>query len=144
MAKVLMRGRSRFLFFDIGFTYYKVTDEYLSIKRGMLTTNNDKQLLYTIMDIDYTQSILQKLLFHTGNLIITCRSSVGEKEIVLNNIPNPERTSEKILDLATRKRESMDFHISEGLGGFGNGNQAYQGQDNYNRVRGDKHDDEWF
>lgn len=142
MSKVLLKGRSRILFFDWGFTFYKVTDEYISIKRGMLTTSNDKELLYTIMDADYTQTVLQKLLFHTGNLTLICRGSNGEKEIVLENVPNPDRLSERILDLATKKRNSMDFHISEGLGGFNNNQNVYQEQQNYSRNS--DHDDGWF
>ena len=63
-SNVIMKERKRWLFFGLPFTFttYTLTDKKLIIKKGFFNTEEDEILLYRVLDLSKTRSLLQKLV----------------------------------------------------------------------------------
>lgn len=93
----LIQERKRWLFFGLPFTFtsYLLSDRKLTVRSGLLTTNEDDILLYRVMDTSLRRTLMQKL-FGLGSIHIAS-SDQSLPELVIKNIRN-SRDFKDVLD----------------------------------------------
>lgn len=101
--EVKWRDRKHWMWFPWTFTKYEVRNGRLYIQTGLFKTNFDETLLYRIVDIRLTRTLLQKI-FGTGTVSLFTRVDVN-REIKLENVKNPVEVKEYISDLVESIRD---------------------------------------
>lgn len=93
----LIQERKRWLFFGLPFTFttYLLSERKLTVRSGLLTTNEDDVLLYRVMDTSLRRTLMQKI-FGLGSIHIAS-SDQSLPELVIKNIRN-SRDFKDILD----------------------------------------------
>ena len=86
-----------------------ITNESVTVKRGILNKREHQFQLSTITDVNYHQNLWQRLLRY-GTLVIRSFSHAG-REIYAGNIDNPKRAMSAISKLVDQKLEKP--HIKE-------------------------------
>ena len=88
---------------------YTVTSERLKITRGMVGRKVENFELIRVQDIDYKQSMGERLV-NLGDITIRGQDP-SDPEVVLRNIPNPEEVYETLRKawLEARKRHGLQF-----------------------------------
>jgi len=86
-----------------------ITNESVTVKRGILNKREHQFQLSTITDVNYRQNLWQRLLRY-GTLVIRSFSHAG-REIYVGNIDNPKRTMAAISKLVDQKLEKP--HLKE-------------------------------
>ena len=84
------------------FTKYRVDENRLYVKQGLLKTETDELLLYRIMDIKSSQTLGQRIL-GVGTVVLFC-SDKSSGVLELKNIKKPEQVRRFLSDLVERKR----------------------------------------
>lgn len=108
MAGVIWRDRKRIVFaLPWTFTRYAVTEEKLTIDKGLLSRSEEEVRLYRILDITLRRSLWQRL-FGLGT--IHCNSAdKSTPEFDIKNITNSAETKDRLSDLveACRSRKRV-------------------------------------
>jgi uncharacterized membrane protein YdbT with pleckstrin-like domain len=108
MADVIWRDRKRIVFaLPWTFTRYAVTEEKLTIDKGLLSRSEEEVRLYRILDITLRRSLWQRL-FGLGT--IHCNSAdKSTPEFDIKNITNSAETKDRLSDLveACRSRKRV-------------------------------------
>lgn len=93
----LIQERKRWLFFGLPFTFttYLLSERKLTVRSGLLTTNEDDILLYRVMDTSLRRTLMQKM-FGLGSIHIAS-SDQSLPELVIKNIRN-SRDFKDVLD----------------------------------------------
>lgn len=114
MAHILWVGRKCICGLDLSFTFYKITDEKLFVKKGMIGFDEEEVYLYKIKDKKFTQDAVQKM-FGTGTIKITLTD--GEASyITIKNVKTPFKVK-KILDQAVQdSKTAYGLHGTEMFG----------------------------
>jgi len=86
-----------------------ITNESVTVKRGILNKREHQFQLSTITDVNYRQNLWQRLLRY-GTLVIRSFSHAG-REIYVGNIDNPKRAMAAISRLVDQKLEKP--HLKE-------------------------------
>ncbi len=88
---------------------YTVTNERLKITRGMVGRKVENFELIRMQDIDYKQSMGERLM-NLGDITIRGQDP-SDPEVTLRNIPNPEEVYETLRKawLDARKRHGLQF-----------------------------------
>ena len=94
------------LWFPWTFTKYYITNDRLTIEKGLLKTVVDETLLYRIVDITMEQTLTGKL-FGTGTLIITAKAD-KTPEIRLENIAKPREIRQMLSQLVEESRNNRN------------------------------------
>lgn len=83
----IWKDRKHHCWFPLSFTKYEVKDGRIYINTGFLSSREDECLLYRVMDISLTRTLLQKL-FGTGTIEMNTKDSTTPI-IRLVNIKHP-------------------------------------------------------
>lgn len=112
-----IQEKKRWLFFGLPFTFttYLLNDRKLTVRSGLLTTNEDDILLYRIMDTSLRRTLAQKL-FGLGSVRVAS-SDQSLPELVIKNIRNARDFKEQLdarveadrLRMRVRTGEFMDI-----------------------------------
>ena len=100
------KDRKHILWFPWTFTKYYITNDRLTIEKGLLKTVVDETLLYRIVDITMEQTLTGKL-FGTGTLIITAKAD-KTPEIRLENIAKPREIGQMLSQLVEESRNNRN------------------------------------
>ena len=112
--------------FPIGLTSYKIENGKIFVNKGLFNVTSNQTRLYRITDMQMRRTFWQRLLFHTGTLILISKVD-ADHEIKFENIKNPELLNSTLSDLieADRKKNNVlgkEFYspgCGSGFGGHG-------------------------
>ena len=115
------RERKRWLFFGLPFTFtvYTVKEDIITIKRGLLRTQEDDCYMYKVQDVRHTATLIQKM-FKLGN-VICYTGDPTNPELVFQNIKNSKAVKDFIFQVseeARMKRRTMNM-LNIGTGDMG-------------------------
>lgn len=125
--KVLWEDTKRWLGMPLTFTKYKVDENRLYCKTGLLKTETNEVLLYRIMDIKGTQTLGQKL-FGVGTVVLYC-SDKTDGIIELKNIKKPEQVRRFLSEMVEQRRAESGIKGREMYGTAGKGGQDVDSND---------------
>jgi len=84
---------------------YRLTDQRLYIRRGLLTQTSDSMELIQIDDVRFIQTFIDRRINgDVGSLVIFCSADKTDKQLVLKGIENPHDIFEKIDSTRTALR----------------------------------------
>ena len=110
------RKRWAFLGLPLTFTKYVLHDNSLTVHSGFFTSVEDDILLYRIMDVTLTRTLLQKA-FGLGTLhVVSSDKTMGTLEI--RNIKNYRAFKDALSDRVDKERMRMRTRTNE-MVGFG-------------------------
>jgi len=89
------------------FTWYVLTNERLITRRGVLARKGLEIPLENINDVQFSQTILERML-HSGDLLIESAGEMGQSRF--RDIPEPEQFQ----SLLYRVREDRSRHLGSG------------------------------
>ncbi len=121
--KILLCERKRWLFFGIPWTFtkYTVDEKKILINSGFFKSIEDEILLYRIMDMSLSRTLLQKI-FRLGTITIYSQDKTSPiltiKNIKnVNNFKNvlSEAVENDKIRLRVRRSEIMDADVAEGF-----------------------------
>ena len=124
--EILWADTKRWLGLPWTFTKYKVDDERLTCKKGLLKTETDEILLYRILDIKSRETLGQKL-FGVGTVTLYC-SDKSSGVFELQNVKKPEQGRRFLSDLVEKKRTESGVKGRE-IYGSGNPMPPHPGHD---------------
>ncbi len=106
------RERKRWLFFGLPFTFtvYTVKEDIITIKKGLLRTQEDDCYMYKVQDVRHTATLIQKM-FKLGN-VICYTGDTTNPELVFQNIKNSKAIKDFIFQVseqARTKRRTMNM-----------------------------------
>ena len=115
------RERKRWLFFGLPFTFtvYTVKEDIITIKRGLLRTQEDDCYMYKVQDVRHTATLIQKM-FKLGN-VICYTGDTTNPELVFENIKNSKAIKDFIFQVSEEariKRRTMNM-LNIGTGDMG-------------------------
>ena len=90
---------------------YKITDERVSITRGLLGRSYENIELVRIQDIDYSQTLNERL-FNLGDITIRSHDP-SDPHVVLNNVKDPETVYEILRRAVLHARRKHGFTYRE-------------------------------
>lgn len=115
--------RKRWAFFGLPFTFttYTLSPKKLTVQQGLVTTSEDDILLYRVMDVSQTRTLIQKM-FRLGTLkVVSSDKSMPNLEI--KNIRNFKAFKELLGESVEKERLRMRFRTGEmidaGIDSFG-------------------------
>ena len=94
--------RKHHLWFPISFTKYRIEHGRLYVSTGLFSSREDECLLYRVLDITLTRSLLQKI-FGTGTIELTSRDQ-STPIIRLENIKRPKVVKRYLSDVIEQER----------------------------------------
>ncbi|MCI8497251.1 MAG: PH domain-containing protein [Clostridiales bacterium] len=96
--------RRRWLFFGLPFTFtkYELTQKKLIVHEGFFTSRENEILLYRVMDLTLTRTLIQKL-FGLGSLHVIS-SDKTSPDLHIRNIKNVRRFKEHLSDYVEDER----------------------------------------
>lgn len=115
------RERKRWLFFGLPFTFtvYTVKEDIITIKKGLLRTQEDDCYMYKVQDVRHTATLIQKM-FKLGN-VICYTGDTTNPELVFQNIKNSKAVKDFIFQVSEEariKRRTMNM-LNIGTGDMG-------------------------
>lgn len=107
--------RKRWLFFGLPFTFtkYELTEKKLIVQEGFFTTKENEVLLYRVMDVTLTRTLLQKL-FKLGSLHVIS-SDKTSPDLHIKNIKNVRRFKDHLSDYVEAERMRTRTRTGEWL-----------------------------
>ncbi len=112
-----IRERRRWTFFGLplSFTTYALNRKKLTVRTGLLTTNEDDILLYRVMDTSLRRTLGQKI-FGLGSIHVAS-SDQSLPELVIKNIRHPRDFKEELDERVEAERLRMRVRSGEIYGG---------------------------
>lgn len=112
-----IRERRRWLFFGLplSFTTYALNRKKLTVRTGLLTTNEDDILLYRVMDTSLRRTLGQKI-FGLGSIHVAS-SDQSSPELVIKNIRHPRDFKDELDERVEAERLRMRVRSGEIYGG---------------------------
>lgn len=112
------KDTKRHLGLPISFTSYRLTDNRLFRKSGILVRKEDQVMLYHIRDMEVTVSLWQRI-FGVGTVIVVGADATTPR-LELVNIKNPEKVRDLIYnyseqDKLSRRMSRTEFIDSDGF-----------------------------
>ncbi len=106
------RERKRWLFFGLPFTFtvYTIKEDIITIKKGLLRTQEDDCYMYKVQDVRHTATLIQKM-FGLGN-VICYTGDTTNPELVFQNIKNSKAVKDFIFQISEEariKRRTMNM-----------------------------------
>ena len=113
--------RKRLLFFGLPWTFtkYTVTEELITINKGLLKTTENDCYMYKVQDVRHTATLIQKM-FKLGN-VICYTGDTTNPELVFQNIKNSKAIKDFIFQVSEEariKRRTMNM-LNIGTGDMG-------------------------
>ena len=101
-VKFTERKRWLFLGLPLTFTKYEISDSVLTVKQGLLTTNENDCYMYKIQDVRLSKTLFERIF---GLSTITCfTGDVTHPEISLVHIKNGDAIKEFIMQASEEMR----------------------------------------
>lgn len=109
----VLQERKRRVFFGLplSFTTYSLNHRKLTVRTGLLTTNEDDILLYRVMDTSLRRSLGQKL-FGLGSIHVAS-SDQSLPELIIKNIRHPRDFKERLDERVESERLRMRVRAGE-------------------------------
>lgn len=92
-------------------TEYKITDERMTYKRGIINKKTDPVDWIRLKDISHSQGILGRVLGF-GNIEIRS-GDISHSLFILSGVPDPEKLSQEIRSSAEAIREKRGVQVRE-------------------------------
>ncbi len=111
--KISITERKRWTFLGLPFTFttYTLTPKKLTVQQGLITTSEDDILLYRVMDVSQTRTLIQKI-FKLGTLkVISSDKTLPNLEI--KNIRNYKAFKDLLEESVEKERLRMRFRTGE-------------------------------
>ena len=111
--KISITERKRWTFLGLPFTFttYTLTPKNLNVQQGLITTSEDDILLYRVMDVSQTRTLIQKI-FKLGTLkVISSDKTLPNLEI--KNIRNYKAFKDLLEESVEKERLRMRFRTGE-------------------------------
>lgn len=114
---LIWKDKLRHLGLPISFTIYSIDEERLYVQSGLLKTEINELLLYRILDIKSSRTLIQKL-FGVGTITLFCADQ-SSNTLELRNIKNCTETHKLISELVESIREQKGMTGREIFGAAG-------------------------
>ena len=104
--------RKRWLFFGLPFTFtkYTIKEDIITIKKGLLRTQEDDCYMYKVQDVRHTATLVEKL-FGLGT-VICYTGDTTNPELVLSHVKNSKAIKDFIFRVSEddrMKRRTMNM-----------------------------------
>ena len=119
---VIWSDRKHHLWFPISFTRYSVEGGRLYINSGIFASREDECLLYRILDISMTRTLLQRL-FGTGTIELNTKDR-STPVIRLENISRPQEVKRMLSRMIEEDRRSKGVEGKDMYGASGHYDHA--------------------
>ena len=101
--EILWQDRRRYLGLPMSFTIYSFSKNKFYYKKGLFTTHSEEILLYRILDLQYKQTLWQRI-FGVGTVILTTADKTTPV-LELKSIKTPDRVRKALSNLVEQRRD---------------------------------------
>ncbi len=110
---IIIQERKRWLFFGIPWTFTKfaLTPKRIIIEEGLLHSKENEILLYRIIDMELSRTLLQKI-FKLGTLIVKSKDA-SHPILYIKNIKHSREFRNHLADAVEKERLRMRVRQSE-------------------------------
>ena len=115
--EVLWQDRRRYLGLPMSFTIYSFSKNKFYYKKGLFTTHSEEILLYRILDLQYRQTLWQRI-FGVGTVILTTADKTTPV-LELKSIKTPDRVRKALSNLVEQRRDEKRVTGKEMFGAAG-------------------------
>ena len=107
----ITRERKRWLFFGLPFTFtkYIIYKKKLVVETGCLVTKENEILHYRILDMEYSRSLFQKMLYS---------QDVTSPTLVIKNIKHSREFKDTLSELTEQEKQRLSVRRGEVVGGM--------------------------
>ena len=118
-VEVVQQERKRWLLFGLPFTFtkYTLTNRKILINSGFFTSREDEILLYRVLDMTLSRTLLQKL-FGLGTVTVEAQDKF-QPTLVVKNIRNSQQFKDNLSYLV--EEEKLRLRMRRGDDNFGDG-----------------------
>ena len=111
--KIIMKERKRWTFFGIPWTFTKYTlmTKKLILTEGLLKTVENEILLYRVLDISLSRTLMQKM-FGLGTVTVYSQDKTNPT-LVIKNIKHSREFRDALADAVEKDRIRMKMRQSE-------------------------------
>ncbi|MBQ6017089.1 MAG: PH domain-containing protein [Clostridiales bacterium] len=115
--EILWQDRRRYLGLPMSFTIYSFSKNKFYYKKGLFTTHSEEILLYRILDLQYKQTLWQRI-FGVGTVILTTADKTTPV-LELKSIKTPDRVRKALSNLVEQRRDEKRVTGKEMFGAAG-------------------------
>ena len=115
--EVLWQDRRRYLGLPISFTIYSFSNNKFYLKKGLFTTHSEEILLYRILDLQFRQTLWQKI-FGVGTITLTTADK-STPVLEIKSIKTPDRVRKALSNLVEQRRDEKRVTGKEMFGAAG-------------------------
>ena len=115
--EILWQDRRRYLGLPMTFTIYRFSKNKFYYKKGLFTTHSEEILLYRVLDLQYKQTLLQRI-FGVGTVILTTADKTTPV-LELKSIKTPDRVRKALSNLVEQRRDEKRVTGKEMFGAAG-------------------------
>jgi len=111
----IWKDRKRILGLPISFTRYRLTEDRLYLKKGLLSTTTDEMLLFRVLDLRLVRKFSQKI-FGVGTITLISTDKTCPK-FDITNVKQSDRIRKLLSSMVEKQREEKRIVGREFLGG---------------------------
>ncbi len=115
--EVLWQDRRRYLGLPLSFTIYSFSNNKFYLKKGLFTTHSEEILLYRILDLQFRQTLWQKI-FGVGTITLTTADK-STPILEIKSIKTPDRVRKALSNLVEQRRDEKRVTGKEMFGAAG-------------------------
>ncbi|MBR4947702.1 MAG: PH domain-containing protein [Clostridiales bacterium] len=115
--EILWQDRRRYLGLPMSFTIYSFSKNKFYYKKGLFTTHSEEILLYRVLDLQYKQTLWQRI-FGVGTVILTTADKTTPV-LELKSIKTPDRVRKALSNLVEQRRDEKRVTGKEMFGAAG-------------------------
>lgn len=115
--EILWQDRRRYLGLPMSFTIYSFSKNKFYYKKGLFTTHSEEILLYRILDLQYKQTLWQRI-FGVGTVVLTTADKTTPV-LELKSIKTPDRVRKALSNLVEQRRDEKRVTGKEMFGAAG-------------------------
>lgn len=134
-VEVVQQERKRWLLFGLPFTFtkYTLTNRKILINSGFFTSREDEILLYRVLDMTLSRTLIQKL-FGLGTVIVEAQDKF-QPTLVVKNIRNSQQFKDNLSYLVEEEKLRLRMRrgeiINDGFGHDEGETAESSGDDNF-------------
>lgn len=115
--EILWQDRRRYLGLPMSFTIYSFSKNKFYYKKGIFTVHSEEILLYRVLDLQFRQTLWQKI-FGVGSVILTTADKTTPI-LELKSIKTPDRVRKALSNLVEQRRDEKRVAGKEMFGAAG-------------------------
>ena len=115
--EILWQDRRRYLGLPMSFTIYSFSNNKFYLKKGLFTTHSEEILLYRILDLQFKQTLWQKI-FGVGTITLTTADK-STPILEIKSIKTPDRVRKALSNLVEKRRAEKRVTGKEMFGAAG-------------------------